>query len=119
MELPDASIPLDAAPEAPPPPADLAPSEQIEIPNARADSAADPPAMPTRDNAVRPTPPEPSPRSVTRDEAQPFTPFHHRWCHKCTKDFLASPFAAYCRDHPRSSVPSFEEYCQIIKTRFG
>jgi hypothetical protein len=30
-------------------------------------------------------------------------------------EFLASPFAAYFRDHPRSSVPSFAEYCQIIK----
>jgi hypothetical protein len=49
------------------------------------------------------------------DFRQPFTPFHKRWCTECTKTLLGSPFSAYFRNHPRESVPNFDEYCQVIR----
>ena len=48
-------------------------------------------------------------------ELQEFNSFSKKWCTERTKELLASPYSYFFREHPKSSVPNYDEYLLVIK----
>lgn len=46
---------------------------------------------------------------------QEFNTFSRKWCIDRTKEMLSSPYSFFFRDHPKFSVPNYEEYILVIK----